>query len=254
MTYAEITAYFERIAAAHKSIKASYVGDYEDIYKIQANPDKYQLPCLWIEGSEMTPVGSDESIRSSWSRPLVVLFKGDPQDKEFNKLQMELSYRVARAILYRIMMDTDEMRVRFSLVNKRITQIDPLASDYLIGWRIEIELESYDTDPCYDASDWNEDIEVTNALRFTLLRTETGYTAIIDEAPDSEEWTATWSYTDDADPVEVEDTELEIITEQDDIFLTLTYTHTSGLKRYASAYLSSGCDKMISVPYKISTK
>lgn len=249
MTFAEITSYFERIAISNKKIQASYVGDYDDIYKIQANPDEYTLPCLWIESTEMTPVGDPDSVRERWNRGLVVLYKGDPQDKETNKYQIEQSFRVARSILYKILKDAEDMRIRFSIINKAVTQIDPIGSDYLVGWRIEIEIEVIPEDDCYDPDDWDESIEVTNMLSFMLSKTEPGYhAAIVDTLTGS--WTYEWRYSIENGEFATANTEdLDIETAQSNIYVILQATHSSSITRKASAFLTSSDIKTKSVPY-----
>jgi len=250
MTFADITAYFERLAIANKKLQASYVGDYDSIYVIQANPDKYKLPAMWIESAEMVPTGDDDTVMETWSRAIVILFEGSNQDPEKNKYQLEQSYRVARSILYRIMKDTESMRIKFTVINKALRQIDPLASDYLVGWRIELEIQVNSDAECYDPDEWDETIEPTKLFDFLLEKTSGGYqAAIIHPLPSG--WEISWKYSLENAAIQTDtEDDLTVTSSATDIYVICEATHTaSGIKRHASAFLRYTDIKMMSVPY-----
>jgi len=197
----------------------------------------------------MTPIGQDDSVRESWNRGMVVLFKGNPQDKDVNKYQIEMSFRVARALLYKILKDTEEMNIRFSVINKSLRQIDPLASDYLVGWRIELDIEVMPQDGCYDQDDWDNTIEETNPMTFLLSKTETGYTAVKTDVLDGS-WTYLWKYQlANASQQTSSSSTLTVTSAATDIYVILEATHSGGLVRIASAFLESTSVKIKSVPY-----
>ena len=252
MTYADIISYFERLATAHVGIRASYCGDYDRIYDVKQHTDKYDLPALWIESPEMSPVGTDDSIQESWSLSIVILHKGNNQNAELNKYESEMSYRTAKEFLYRILRDESEGYLRrYSVINKTLSYIDPYSSDYLIGWRINITLITK-ASGCYNADVWNETIGVASDLSFRIIKDDTDIITDSVIKPDISGWVWTWHYSiNDATPSTSTSDNISINDAATDrVYISLRGTHAvSGLTRVASAYYLPGMTAIASVPY-----
>lgn len=252
MTYADINSYLERIGVAHRSIAASYCGDYDRIYDVVNNPDTYKLPALWIESPEMTPVGTDNSIREQWAVSIVVLHKGNNQNTDQNKYEIEMSYRTARELLYRMLRDENEGYLRTSIINKSISPIDPYSSHYLVGWRINLTFQTKAEGPCYDIARWDESVGVTDELSFVIYKEDTDIIADNVILPTSIGWTWTWTHqvnngaaqdTPYIGPLSIND------AAADRIYIVLRGVHTSGVQRVCSAFYQPGISSIRSVPY-----
>ena len=252
MTYADIISYFERLATAHVGIRASYCGDYDRIYDVKQHTDKYDLPALWIESPEMSPVGTDDSIQESWSLSIVILHKGNNQNAELNKYESEMSYRTAKDFLYRILRDESEGYLRrYSVINKTLSYIDPYSSDYLIGWRINLTLITK-ASGCYNADVWNETIGVASDLSFRIIKDDTDIVTDSVIKPTIAGWVWTWHYSiNDATPSTSTSDNISINDASTDrVYISLRGVHAaSGLTRVASAYYLPGMTAIASVPY-----
>jgi len=243
MTYADIISYFERLATAHRDIRTSYCGDYDRIFDLIVKPDDHTTPALWIESPEMTPVGTDDSSREQWDIALVVVHKGSHQNSQITRYETEQAYRTARSLLYRIVRDTEEGNIRFSIINKTISAIDPYSSDYLVGWRIRLTIDVVNRTPCYIADEWNESIGVVTDFGFTLSGATVSDVTVIPG------WTTQWSVSVNGAAPSVSATPPVSVSTTDHVYIT--YQATSGdLSRVASIYrIPARAGALRSIPY-----
>lgn len=249
MTYADIISYLTLIQQSSHDLQATYVGDYDAIYDTISNPDQLALPAMWIESPEMVIVGNDDSSADRWSVDVIILYKGNPQNKHINQYAQELSWRTARRVLARIVHDASEQNIRATILNKVMSPIDPLSADWLIGWKISIVMDTRSVYGCYDAADWDETVAVISPLYF-------------DAAPDGDDlvttpvlisssgWTYVWKYS-------INGGALQTLTSGvpdgavSNTYIQVVATHTDGHVRHASLYRSAGADPATvrSVPY-----
>jgi hypothetical protein len=245
MDYAEIIAYLEEIARQSRRLKATYVGDYDRIYDVINNPDQYQLPCLWIESPEMTPVGNEDASLDQWSISILVLDKGNPQNVTRNKYTIAQTYRVARMLLTKLTHDSEMGMIRFSLINKKMSQVDPYSSDWLLGWRIDIQISTTSQYGCYEASEWDQVSDPPLGTLSFAIMSNGGY-SVERLQSDVLGWTYAWTFAIENGAVT---TDPNAIPTGANCYATLTATHTSGATRVASAFIYSSDSEMISVPY-----
>jgi hypothetical protein len=250
MTYADLISYFERVQQSSRTLLATYVGDYDRIYDLINNSDEFLLPSLWLESAEMTPVGTADASTDQWNIALTVIYKGTPQNKDVNQYQIEQSYRVARRILARLSHDTTSGALRANIINKSLSMIDPLSADWLVGWRIELTIDTRSVYGCYDADDWDESVGVTDAMYFDANVSGDDLT-IVTKLPASIGWTWQLMYSINGGAM-LPVTGLTVPNGAvSHTYITITGTHTSGHVRVASIFRNAGAlpASVRSVPY-----
>lgn len=248
MTYADIIEYVTLVQKASRVLKETYVGDYDAIYDIINNPDELQLPALWVESPEMTPVGTADSSSDRWSLDIIVLYKGTPQNKHTNQYQQEMSYRTARMILARIMHDAGEGLIRADIINKSMSPIDPLSADWLVGWKISLTMDTRNALGCYDAALWDDSVDVYVPLSFEveMVGDDLNIVPILLDG-----WTHEWMVSQDNAPMTTLTSMSVIGGALTHTYITVVATHTSGHVRKASVFRMAGTIPSLfkSVPY-----
>lgn len=251
MTYADLISYFERIATAHKRLEACYVGDYDKIYDLINDPDQYKLPALWVETPEMTPVGTPDSMQKRWNVSIVILYKGNPQNQDLNKYQIEQSYRTAYSVLTRFLYDVSQYHIRCDIINRTLSPIDPYSADWLIGWRINLLIDTYSDIPCYVEDEWDETIGVNESMEFTVIPTLIGLSITDVSYPSDAGWSFEWLYSFDGATVMTPFDGVEVVDgDAHHTYIVLKATHVNGHVRQASVFHKSGSIiTQTSVPY-----
>lgn len=250
MTYADIIEYVTLLQKSTRTLKETYVGDYDTIYDVTNNPDELQLPALWVESPEMTPVGNADSTQDRWNIDLIVLYKGTPQNKHTNQYQQEMSYRTARMILSRIIHDAGMGLIRADIINKTISPIDPLSADWLVGWKISLTMDTRNALGCYDPTDWDHTVGVYDSIHFVVHQAINDL-IIVPTVINDPAWSYQWLYSQDNAPL-APLTSMTIpggaLTHT---YITLVATHTEGHRREASVFRMAGVLPAVfkSVPY-----
>lgn len=249
MTYADIIQYLTNLQVASNVLKATYVGDYDRIYDIINNPDEVDFPALWIESPSITIRGTEDAMYDVYDIAIVILDKGNPQNKDTNQYQIEQTYRMARRFLVRLQNDINEGNVRINLINSNLSPIDPYSADWLLGWRIDLKLEAYGGE-CYDAAQWDDTIEPTKILDFKVLRNNDNLAISNIHLLDSNTWTYDWKRSIDNGPLQAFDGELITDGALHHTYIVLTATNHLNRVRVATCFVRlTDATPMRSVPY-----
>lgn len=259
MTYAQIIHYIELIGLANRQIKGTFVGDYDRIEDLISGQGSFETPCIWIESPEMTPSGSLDSQTHQWNLAISVLDKGDLQNNEVNQAKYEYTFRIALDVLNRIQRDVSEGYVKFSIIGKKMSSIDNYSANGMVGWRIEMNIDTYSNIPCYNEAAWDESVEVTSELSFNIIPHEGSDVDFvltnIKELNDLD-WFYEWKKITDINPApEIISNLEEKITAEDFVYVQVTATR-GDVTRVASCYISrsEGIMTKKSVPYLFNPK
>lgn len=254
-TYATIIHYIELLGIANREIRGTYIGDYDRIHDLISGQGTFDLPCIWIESPEMTPVGNIDSSLHRWNLALSILDKGDLQNNDVNQSKYESTFRLALTILNRIQKDSVEGLIKFNIINKRLSSIDNYSANGLVGWRIELEIDTYSDTQCYNVDEWIEDIEPYNELSFHLTSEglDPGYQVNQIKILEHPEWVYTWHVAANNNPLVPVDHPVEdaiYFIGVDYIYVQVVATRGE-LKREASAFVfpEHGTKHKKSVPY-----
>jgi hypothetical protein len=157
--------------------------------------------------------------------------------------------------LYRIQKDSSEGLIKFNLIGKKLSSIDNYSSNGMVGWRIELDIETYSDISCYNPESWDENIEVGNELSFTLQNTGENIWNIVDlKDLNGLGWNYEWQAQSDTSPLTTLTEINEDITATN--FLYVQLIAELGIhRRVASCYIVPG-DFLTkkSVPYLFNPK